>query len=476
MNTISLDLPPLGIEDDPSLEKPWKAVRIDLKGPISGKSVRQAQKLIENQISLCDVNFVCLWIDSPGGSPADSGILADYLLSLDPSRVRTVAYIPKQARADSALIALACDQIIMHPDAVIGGLGPVEISADELALIREMIRDRLAPRKGRSWSLPTALFDGKLDVYRCTRPGEIEYFSPQELAEQPNPGQWEKGAKITTRRAPLKLDGTQAEQMGLIRRVVNNFGELSDYYGLENDPALVEPGWADTLVEALRSPAVAILLFLLGAAGLYFEFHMPGLGIGAFVAVVCFVLFFWSFFLDGASGWLVSMLFLCGVGCLLLEIFVIPGFGIFGLGGGIMLVLSLVLASQLLVIPHGEAQIAEMKRSLLMLGGAAIGLFVLALLARAWLPRGSLLSGMVLAPPAEDESKRISHHELLVDLHNLVGNQGVTTTPLMPGGKARFGDSLVDVIADGEMIERGRQVEVVEVHGNRVLVREIAQA
>ncbi len=43
----------------------------------------------------------------------------------------------------------------------------------------------------------------------------------------------------------------------------------------------------------------------------------------------------------------------------------------------------------------------------------------------------------------------------------------------MPAGKARFGDSVVDVIADGEMIEPGKTVEVVEVRGNRVLVREI---
>ena len=80
---------------------------------------------------------------------------------------------------------------------------------------------------------------------------------------------------------------------------------------------------------------------------------------------------------------------------------------------------------------------------------------------------------MILAPPEEEEREIISHRELLVDLHKLLGAQGVTTTPLMPGGKARFGNSLVDVIADGEMIERGKPIEVVEVRGNRVLVREI---
>jgi len=470
----ALDLPPLGIEDDPSLENPWKAVRIDLKGPITSDNVRQVQKLIEDQTSQHDVNFICLWIESPGASPADSGVLANFLLTLNPSQVRTVAYIPKEARADAALIALACDQIVMLPKAILGGPGALEISKDNVAIMRKLIHDSLAPRKGRSWSLPAALIDPNIEVYRCTRPGDVEFFSPEELAEQPNPAQWEKGAKMPFQNRALKIDGTLAEQMRLANRVVANFDELKQYYGLENDPALVEPGWADVLIEALGSKGVAVLLLFIGVAGLYFEFHTPGLGIGAFVALVCFVLFFWSQFLHGAPGWLISLMFLSGVACILLEIFVIPGFGIFGLGGGAMLIMSLVLASQVLVMPSNTQQYAEMRRSILLIGGTTIALFAAALMMRRWLPQAPILSHMILAPPEDEERESISRRELLIDLHELVGQQGTTTTLLMPAGKARFGDAVVDVIADGDMIEPGKTVEVVEVRGNRVVVREVA--
>ena len=61
------------------------------------------------------VNFICLWIDSPGGSPADSVRLANFLADLSPSKVRTVAYIPSEARSDAAVVALACDQVVMAP-------------------------------------------------------------------------------------------------------------------------------------------------------------------------------------------------------------------------------------------------------------------------------------------------------------------------------------------------------------------------
>ena len=80
---------------------------------------------------------------------------------------------------------------------------------------------------------------------------------------------------------------------------------------------------------------------------------------------------------------------------------------------------------------------------------------------------------MMLEPPAGEEAEDIRRREALVDFHELVGTRGTTTTQLTPGGKARFGDLLVDVIADGEVIDRGATIEVVEVRGSRVLVQEV---
>ncbi len=99
----------------------------------------------------------------------------------------------------------------------------------------------------------------------------------------------------------------QAVDYDLANRAVNNFAQLKQYYGLEDDPALVEPGWADFLIRALASPELAVLLLLIGGAALYIELHSPGMGLGAFVAVVCFLLFFWSRYLGGTAGWLASV-------------------------------------------------------------------------------------------------------------------------------------------------------------------------
>lgn len=469
----ALDLPPVAVQDDPSLADGWRAIRVNLNGPIFAKNVNQIQKMIEDQIRQRDVNFVCLCIESAGGKTEDILRLADFLaMQLDPSKVRTVAYIPKEARSNAALVALACDQVIMHPQAVLGGPGAYEPTADEIDQARHFLSKQLAPRKGRSWSLMAAMIDPNLAVFSARKPGDIEYFCTEELESQPDAAKWQKGQVITTPGVPLKLTGAQAKDYGLVNRIVDDFQQCKQFFGLEDDPALLEPGWAHFAVDWLASPFMALVLLLIGGIGVYVEFHTPGTGVGAFVAFLCFLLFFWSRF-DGTAGWLEVSLFLAGVVCLLLEIFVIPGFGIFGLGGGLLILVSVVLASQTFVWPHNEWQVRQFQQSLLTVVGAGGGMMVAAFLLRHWLPRAPVLGHMLLTPPTAEEAETIRRREALVDLHDLMGQQGVTTTRLNPAGKARFGDRLVDVMADGESVDRNVPIEVIDVRGSRVLVREI---
>ena len=470
----ALGLPPAAVEDDPSLLGGWRPVRVDLKGPIRDESVRQVQTMIEGQIRDRDVNFICLWIESPGGSIEDAMRLANFLaFELDPSKVRTVAYVPHEARSDAAVVALACDQLVMYPRAVLGGSGAYEPSAEEIAQARQVIRKELAPRKGRSWSLMAAMIDPHLSVFRATRLGNTEYFCQDELDEQLEPGKWGQGATITTPGIPLKLTGMQADEFHLANHLVESFPQFKQCYGLENDPMLAEPGWADFLIQAMASPGVAVLLLVIGGAALYIELHAPGIGVGGFVAAVCFLLFFWSRYLGGTAGWLEVSLFMAGVSCLLLEVFVIPGFGIFGLGGGALVLASLILASQTFLWPRNEYQFEQLTQSLLMIAAAAIGMIVVGIFLRKRLPRSPLFGNMMLEPPAGAEAETIRRREALVDFHELLGATGTTTTQLTPGGKARFGDMLVDVMADGEVIDRGKAIEVVDVRGSRVLVKEV---
>ena len=201
------------------------------------------------------------------------------------------------------------------------------------------------------------------------------------------------------------------------------------------------------------------------------ELMTPNLTGAGLVSAVLFLLFFWSQFLHGTAGWLEVLLFATGVGAVLLEVFVIPGFGVFGIGGGMLIITSLVLASQTFVVPRNAYQISQLPGSLWTVVAALAGGVTAIAMARRYLPRSQFFQRLTLAPPDSDEQQALERRESLAQRSHLVGRRGITTTPLVPGGKARFGEEVVDVLSEGEMVPRGASVEVLEAQGNRVLVR-----
>jgi membrane-bound ClpP family serine protease len=178
--------------------------------------------------------------------------------------------------------------------------------------------------------------------------------------------------------------------------------------------------------------------------------------------------------LHGTAGWLEVLLFLGGVCFLLFELLVLPGFGIFGLGGGAMILASLVLASQTsFVLPKTASQWEELRNSLTMVAAAAVCVVGVAIALRRYLPQAPIFRTMLLNPTPEDELADLDHRESLADFSHLIGHHGTATTNLMPAGKADFDGQLVDVIADGLSIDRGTAVVVTKARGNRVVVRSV---
>jgi membrane-bound serine protease (ClpP class) len=450
---------------DPTLDGGWKGVQVVISGGISADTVARTQSRIEEAIA-AGKNFVCLRIDSPGGEPEQSLVLAGWLAGLDPSRVKTVAWVPREARGDAALVATACDDLVMGPEAILGGEGAAAIGQRQAGAIAVAWREGVARKRDRSWSLPVALVSPGLVVRQATRgaTGRVDHFCDEEFDQLKDRDAWQRGAEVGV--GPIVLNGRSAEALGLASHVVDGFDGLARAYGLEGDVALAAPGWADTLLDALASPGIAWLLLLIGGAGLYIELHTPGVGLGGFVAMVAFIVYFWSQHLHGTSGWLEVMLFLAGLFCLAAEIFVLPGFGVLGLGGGLLMVASLVLASQSFVLPTNAYQLRQLQWSLLGILGAAGGVTTLAIVGRRWLPESRLFRHVLLAPPVSTETNDDED-----PLNALIGVEGETTTRLAPAGKARIGGVLHDVTSDGFLVEPGSTVEVTAVRGGRLVVR-----
>jgi len=453
---------------DPSLEGGWKGVQVSLAGGITPDAVSRVRTRIERAVN-DGANFICLRITSAGGAPEQSLVLANWLAGLDPARVRTVAWVPTEARGDAALVALACDELVMQPTAVLGGEGAAAIDQPRADAIAVAWRAGVATLRDRSWSLPLATILPGITVRRAEQQGtgRIEYFSKEEIDARKDRDEWRLGGEVGT--SPLVLSGRRAEELGLTAHVVDDLAGLRRAYGLDEAMGIVEPGWADELLAALASPSLAWLLLLIGGAGLYIELKTPGVGFGGFVAMVAFIVYFWSQYLNGTAGWLEVMLFLAGFVCVLAEIFVLPGFGVLGLGGGLLVIASLVLASQSFIVPANDYQLRQMQWSLFGILAAVAGVAALAAVIHRWLPSTPGLRMMLLEPPSPDPVDD-------ADANALVGAEGVTTTRLAMAGKARIAGEVRDVSSDGMLIDPGVAVRVVEVRGGRLVVRPVTLA
>lgn len=203
---------------------------------------------------------------------------------------------------------------------------------------------------------------------------------------------------------------------------------------------------------------------------------LPGL-----VAVICFIIIVFSKYLTGLANWVEIVLLVVGIVLILIEFFVLPGFGIAGVLGVLFVLAGLF--GMLLINPPGkvpwptnESDWSSLRQGVyglvIGLGGFMAGVAILS----RYLPRIKFLSGLILAQtlvpaggvgarPSETRPPESTEPELEI------GHVGVALTKLRPSGKARFGDAVVDVVATAEFLDVGTNVQIIEIHGNRVVVR-----
>ncbi len=483
---------PAGEEDR---QRRVRMIRID------GMIDEVLESFLERQIQRCvneRVEMLIFEIDSFGGTVVSSSNLAQTIARLDEQNIRTVAWIPEKAYSGAAIVALGCDEIYMHPEAQIGDAGAIRMGPDQVfervpeKLLSPLHKtlEGLAKRKNRPAALAVAMSDKDLVVYRVThvQDGRVWYMSDLELQEAG--GEWEKGPVVPETREGvlLTVDGVRAHELLLAKEPVRDLQELKARLGIPLDQRLVPVGrsWLDNLVFVLNTKQALFFLILIGVACIYLELHFMT-GLLGIVSALCFAIFFWSRFLGGTAGWLEVVLFLLGLACIGLEIFVIPGFGVFGISGGLLVAASVVLASQ--EWGNGpDYDFREMTRTMATLSASIVSVIVLAMLLGRYLPRMPVLSHMVLTPPgssgsASADEPRLrpgiggeSRRSLLEQDPSLVGKHGVTVSVLRPAGKAKIEGRYLDVVSEGPYIPPGTPIVVAHVSGNRVVVRQVEQA
>lgn len=448
-----------------------KGVLLEIAGSVSRSRVRRWQSNLNGALSDESINTWLIAIDSVGGDLDQSASLASTFALPEPP-VRTVTgFVNGVAHSDSALLALACKPLYISPDSILGGTGADEISQTDLDNHDELI-ETIARATKRPAGLIRGLLCSSLEVYRYTnkKTGKIKYATPAELvaaADDPDleRDRWEKGERIQMEDG---LTADKAIELGLAEGTSDSLDDVARRSGMSSVPKAVSDRGLVRFVERLgRSQGLMMLLLMIGFVSLSAEMNAPGLGVPGFLAMVCFGLFFWMNYLAGTAEWLELVLLVLGLGCIALEVFVIPGFGVFGIGGLIMTIASIVLMSQTFVLPQNSYQLTVITRGLWAALGSLLGLFGGFVLMRQLFPHIPLFRHLIMETP---DTVAIDQAEKLADYSALMHQTGVTTTPLRPSGKARFGDQIVQVVSDGSMIDKGSTVTVVEVQGAKIVV------
>jgi membrane-bound serine protease (ClpP class) len=469
-----LDLAALNPIDEEMVTGEATGVLLEITGSISSGRARRWQSNLTSTLDAGDVNTWVVTLDSGGGSLDSSATLAGWFAEPEPP-LRTVAGLVRgEARGDSALIAVACKPLFMKPEARLGGPGGEAMTKETLARYEELV-DHIALTTKRPAALIRGLLDPELVVYRYTnrKTGRVRYATKQDIIDGAETAEdadverakWERGEQIVLADG---LAASDAIALGLADGESRSLEDTSRRVGLSGaPPALADRGLVRFVEKLGRSNTLAFLLLFIGFAALSAEANAPGLSLPGFLALICFGLYFWMKFLAGTAEWLELVAFSLGLLCIAIEIFIVPGFGIFGIGGLALTVLGVVLMSQTFVIPRNVYQVEVLSRGIWVSLGGACGVIGGFVAIRMLMPHVPLLSGLVMEQP---DDVVISESEKLGDYGHLLGHTGTATTPLRPSGKARFGDQVVQVVSDGTAISAGDLVRVSEVHATKVVV------
>ena len=378
---------------------------------------------------------VVLEINTFGGRVDAAVQIRDALLG---ASVPTVAYVNRRAISAGALIALASRHLVMAPGATIGAATPVQagggaqpVSEKTVSYVRKEFRATAESRK-RPALIAEAMVDADVAIRGVIEKGKLLTLTTDEALKH----------KVAEHRADTLRSAL--ERLGI--------------EGAQLRPS--SPNWAENVVRFLTHPVLSSLLVTIGMVGILIELRSPGFGVPGAVGVASLAAFFWGHWLVQLAGWGELLLALGGIVLLLVEVLLIPGFGVAGILGAGALLAALVMS----VVGSGATPAFFMLAGARMLFSLLVALLASFVLLR-FMPRTPFGRRLVLDTGlgAQEEPHRA-----------LLGKRGRATSPLHPAGIAHIEGERVDVVSEGELIEPGTAVEVTRVEGNRIVVRPLS--
>jgi membrane-bound serine protease (ClpP class) len=413
-----------------------------LDADIDARTNRHSELALEKALEV-EADYVVIEMDTYGGALNDADDIRTRVLEFEKP---IYVYINKDAASAGALISIACDSIYMAAGASIGAATVVTqdgtAAPDKYQSYMRSIMRSTAEANGRDPKIAEAMVDEEILVDSISTQGKVITFSTSEA---------------------IKFGFCEAQVAG-VEEIMERSGVTS--YELIS----FELGFVDKVIAIFINPFVSGILILVIMGGIYFELQSPGIGFPILAALIALVLYFTPYYLNGmADNWEIIMFFI-GVLLLVLEIFVIPGFGLAGIGGIMLMMASLILVMlnndwfDFFFVPEGDAITAVLTAFI-----GLIGSFILMFVGGVRLTESRMFKRVALQNTMDTSEGFTSNFHK----ESLLGKIGKAYTVLRPSGKIQIEDEIYDAFTRGGYVEVGSKIEVVSEEGTSLKVKEI---
>lgn len=289
--------------------------------------------LVSRAIDLAEANnaeIIVFDIDTFGGRVDAATQIKDSISSTD---IETIAFINRRAISAGSLISLSCDQIYMTEGATIGATSVVDMSGSKQSeKSQSYMREEMAAtaeKSGKNPNIARGMVDEELS---------FEYLVVNGDSLKVDDIEGRKEGKLITLTTELALKYGIADGKGeSIQDVLSSLG-INEY-----DLVTVDENWSENVVRILTNPTVSSLLTTFGTIGVISELYSAGWGIGGTIGIICLTLALGAGYLTQLASSTDILVILLGMLLLFVEAVAIPGFGVFGIAGIVVLFYGLYL-------------------------------------------------------------------------------------------------------------------------------------
>ncbi len=434
--------------------------KFDIKQEIGPITWRHTKEGIEEAEKI-NADLILIHMNTYGGLVDAADSIRTKILNC---KIPVYVFIDNNAASAGALISMACDRIYMRQGANIGAATVVDQSGKEMpdkyqSFMRSMIRSTCEAHGKdtiingtdttfkwvRDPNIAQAMVDASIYIEGIIDSGKVLTFTTNEAIEH---GFCEGSAESVDE--VLKLAG------------IKHF-EIKTY----------EISSAGKIVDFFINPYLSSILIMIIIGGIYFELQSPGIGFPIIASIIAASLYFAPLYIEGlAENWEI-IIFFVGIVLLALEVFVIPGFGIAGVSGIILIILGLSLSMVDNVdFEFTTPNLIPVFKSLFIV----VGSFFLSIVLSIWLSNklltsvNSPLSRFVLHSKQNPDEGFIAVDN---EAKKMIGKEGTAETILRPSGKVRVDDEIYDAMANTGFVKAGAKIKVLRFEYGQLYVKEV---